>query len=116
MGAPARPRLLCGLATFLHPLSIPSVPAQRLHALQFGQINFGDGAQHVGRRALLQALRQGLQPSAVVLLERHELGHRVAPALRLGAPIGRLAVLDPRRRRRAPPDRPRVMALANSVT
>ena len=44
--------------------SIAPAPARRVRGLQFAQINFRDGAQRVRRRARLQRLRQGLQPSS----------------------------------------------------
>jgi hypothetical protein len=53
--------------------------------------------QRIGRRRLLKALGQPVEPRGVVSLQVHQLGHGVAPALRTAALIRRPPVADAHR-------------------
>src|SRR5271157_4012984 len=72
----------------------PPEATRRLDPLKLRQVEVADRSQRVRRRAVGKARRQRIEPRLIVALQLHQLGHRVAPTLRVAASVARLLVAD----------------------
>ena len=77
-----------------HPGSIPTEPSWWVESLEFGEVEFADGLQRLGCRAVLQTGRQRRQPGGILILQHAQLGDSVTPSLGPAAMVGQTALVD----------------------
>lgn len=85
-------------ASFFRCGSVAPIAAWRNDFGECLEVEFGDGLEDLGGRAVSEAVGQGIVPSGVLGLQGEQLSDGVVPALGSGTAVRRPAVADQGRR------------------
>ena len=75
---------------------VPPVAARRFDLLESLDVGLDDDLQTFSVSRVAQGVGETVETVSIMLLQRTELGHRIAPALRTGTTVAGLSVVDGR--------------------